>query len=167
MLSTKILERGFVMKNVLCALFFTMLLSTTASAATINVTFGDRQVELDLNKICKKQAVSRNGYQLPVRLYTDGSLHVGTEVFPKGTCGRKFTGVGGGTASAQQGVNTGQTATEIAVDTYHVDPDLVGPIDSVAVGATGDGQEIGDTVTGEGLTQSDMTDGATDTPPAP
>lgn len=62
---------------------------------------------------------------------------------------------GGATAGGPAGVATGQTAQQVAAD-LGMDPSKVGPIDSTAVGATGEGQSVGDTVTGEGLTQGDL-----------
>ena len=137
-------------------------LASIASAATINVTFGDRVVQLDSSKICKKQAVSRNGYQLPVRLFTDGSLHVGTEVFPKGTCARKIA-VGSGTTTIQPGLHTGQTAEEVATD-LGLPAGSVGTIDPGPVVASGGvidtnhngtSNDEANAATAEGATQSD------------
>lgn len=74
---------------------------------------------------------------------------------------------GNGGGNDAPGLHTGQTAEVIAEEVYGLDPELVGPIVSIAVGATGDGQEVGDEVVGEGMTQEDMGpqgDGTTNPP---
>lgn len=65
------------------------------------------------------------------------------------------SGSGSGGGSSPAGTATGQTAQQVATD-LGMDPTKVHEIDSTAVGATGDGQSVGDTVTGEGLTQGDL-----------
>lgn len=69
--------------------------------------------------------------------------------------GMTMSSGGGATAGGPAGVATGQTAQQVAAN-LGMDPSKVGPIDSTAVGATGEGQSVGDTVTGEGLTQGDL-----------
>lgn len=62
---------------------------------------------------------------------------------------------GGGGGSGPNGIHSGQTAQQVATD-LGMDPSKVHTIDSTAVGATGSGQSVGDTVSGEGLTQGDL-----------
>ena len=62
---------------------------------------------------------------------------------------------GGGANGSSAAAQPHQTAQQVATD-LGMDPSKVHEIDSTAVGATGPGQSVGDTVTGEGLTQDDL-----------
>ncbi len=154
------------MKKVLFAIAFAIVgaFTVSVSAATINVTFGEKVYALDVAKTCAKvgKGVTKDGYQLPVKRTATGQLVVGTETFPF-KCGRKIAGGGGGTITVQQGIHTGPTAEEVAED-LGLPPGSVGTIDPGPVAAhdgvvdtdnDGDSNDEANAATAEGATQSD------------
>jgi hypothetical protein len=159
-----------LLASAFAAIFSTAAMATTVSSVDIEgkdvlVTSGGRTYVFDLGQTCLKQPLKAGNTTFELTRGSDGR-----RVFIEGyetriNCNGK-TGGGGTTQTA--GKDTGKTAKEIANEVYGDGmADNVGTVVTTAVAATGEGQEAGDEVAAEGLTQSDMTEGATDTPPMP